>query len=437
MWGVRAIVVMLLALVVNAAQEPLLGAGRNLAANLGSDRILRVPRPKSESGRKTLGSLLDKLEDFVDVFGETSDGVDVRVPTPWLGLFREAALEHKDTTDEWMEHFRANFANKSFVCQESAEVCANADDFYSKYQKLDAINGRIQSIQSRHPSASAIQSLGTSYEGRDQQAIRIGNPELPIVFYFCGEHAREWIPPMFCVYLAEKLLEAEGRDGPHTLLNDVNFVILPVMNPDGYEYSHTNNNMWRKSRQPNAGSDCIGTDLNRNYAFKFAGEGSSNNPCSDTYHGVEAFDNKETQSIKKFADANADNMLVFTDVHAYGYMWMNPWGWTYDYPANYTVMKACGDAAAEAIKGVHGSVFETGTAAQVIYVCSGASDDWMYGSKGVVFSFNPEVRGRSFQPDASNIMPSNEELFAGMEAQVKCALANTPGKSSSSTDVVV
>ena len=38
--------------------------------------------------------------------------------------------------------------------------------------------------------------------------------------------------------------------------------ILPVANPDGYEYTKTDR-FWRKTRSPNEGSICIGTDPNR------------------------------------------------------------------------------------------------------------------------------------------------------------------------------
>ena len=38
--------------------------------------------------------------------------------------------------------------------------------------------------------------------------------------------------------------------------------ILPVTNPDGYEYTKTDR-FWRKTRSPNDGSVCVGTDANR------------------------------------------------------------------------------------------------------------------------------------------------------------------------------
>ena len=49
------------------------------------------------------------------------------------------------------------------------------------------------------------------------------------------------------------------------LLDNYNFYFIPVMNPDGYTYSWEEDRFWRKSRNVNEDSACMGTDLNRNY----------------------------------------------------------------------------------------------------------------------------------------------------------------------------
>lgn len=40
--------------------------------------------------------------------------------------------------------------------------------------------------------------------------------------------------------------------------------IVPILNPDGYEYTHTCDRMWRKNRARHEGV-CVGVDLNRNF----------------------------------------------------------------------------------------------------------------------------------------------------------------------------
>ena len=53
------------------------------------------------------------------------------------------------------------------------------------------------------------------------------------------------------------------------LLNTYNFYFLPVYNPDGYIYSWESDREWRKSRNVNEGSECMGTDLNRNFDWSW------------------------------------------------------------------------------------------------------------------------------------------------------------------------
>ena len=74
---------------------------------------------------------------------------------------------------------------------------------------------------------------------------------------------------------------------------------MPCANPDGYIYSRTENRLWRKTRSPN-GNNCFGTDANRNFGYQWGTGGSSDNPCSDTYMGSEAFSEIETKNIRQW-----------------------------------------------------------------------------------------------------------------------------------------
>jgi carboxypeptidase T len=64
------------------------------------------------------------------------------------------------------------------------------------------------------------------------------------------------------------------------------------LNPDGSEYDIATGSYrsWRKNRQPNSGSSAVGTDLNRNWGYRWGGcGGSSGTPSSSTYRGPSAF----------------------------------------------------------------------------------------------------------------------------------------------------
>ena len=64
------------------------------------------------------------------------------------------------------------------------------------------------------------------------------------------------------------------------LLQSTELWFVPIMNPDGYQYTFTNERLWRKNLRDNDGdgqtTNNDGVDPNRNYPehFKYDEEGS-------------------------------------------------------------------------------------------------------------------------------------------------------------------
>lgn len=58
----------------------------------------------------------------------------------------------------------------------------------------------------------------------------------PIIFIDGGIHAREWIAPAVVTYIIQELVENENN---RYMIENVDWVFIPVVNPDGYEYTHT------------------------------------------------------------------------------------------------------------------------------------------------------------------------------------------------------
>ena len=55
----------------------------------------------------------------------------------------------------------------------------------------------------------------------------------------------------------------------------------------GFQYTQTKDRLWRKNRQTGPSRSCVGTDVNRNWPFKWdTPGGSSTNPCDETYRGM-------------------------------------------------------------------------------------------------------------------------------------------------------
>ena len=58
--------------------------------------------------------------------------------------------------------------------------------------------------------------------------------------------------------------------------------------------------MWRKTRSLNKGSNCVGVDPNRNWGYRWGGEGASPRPCTEIYMGTTPFSESETRAVKDF-----------------------------------------------------------------------------------------------------------------------------------------
>lgn len=87
---------------------------------------------------------------------------------------------------------------------------------------------------------------------------------------------------------------------------------MPVINPDGYEYTFTVDRLWRKNKRKAgyAAAGCFGVDLNRNFGYKWGGKGTSKDICRDTYAGSKPFSEPETDAIRNFFEISSANFKV-------------------------------------------------------------------------------------------------------------------------------
>jgi len=84
-----------------------------------------------------------------------------------------------------------------------------------------------------------------------------------------------------------------------------NWHILPVMNPDGYTFTRSENRYWSKNRAKNADSDCIGVNLNRNFASHW--QFGPDNPCHISYKGPFPVSEPEVQAVTHYVNSELVN----------------------------------------------------------------------------------------------------------------------------------
>jgi len=236
-------------------------------------------------------------------------------------------------------------------------------------------------------------------------------------FFQGGQHAREWIGPATVMYLISQLLENYGKDAIVTkLLDSMEFVIVPLINPDGYEWTHTNERLWRKNRRKNTGGS-FGVDLNRNWNDHWGGSGSSGVPTSDTYRGTSAFSEPESLHVSNFITSMdlQGNILAAIDFHSYSQLVLRPYGWTTANCPDNQALKILGDGISFEIQRNSAKRY-TSQRSIDLYITTGSASDWFY-QEGIWGAYTIELRDTGaygFVLPPAQIIPTGNEIWASM-----------------------
>lgn len=286
-------------------------------------------------------------------------------------------------------------------------------DWFAEYHDFAAINARLEWLAAEHPELVSLSVIGNSLEGRPLLALQIGGRDneattVPMLING-GQHAREWIAAMVPICITERLLGGYETDASlRAFVDGTRLWVVPVVNPDGYQYTWNADRYWRKNRR-----DEHGVDLNRNFAVAFGGEGSSANKRSQTYRGPHAFSEPETQALRHLV--RRESIAVHIDFHAYGQLLLHPWAHTKTPSSERDRFAAIGDRMASAIFAAHGQRYEIQAGAD-LYPAAGTMSDWMYGEADAL-SFTVELRPNGkggFVLPPEQIRPTCDEALAAM-----------------------
>jgi carboxypeptidase T len=235
------------------------------------------------------------------------------------------------------------------------------------------------------PPNSAFTSLialpNKTWEGRTCSAIRIGKPGRgirPAIYLLGGVHAREWGSPDILINFVQLLTQAY-RTGTgitigkksfspgdvKSLVEHKDIYVFAQANPDGRNYSMTQDPMWRKNRRAApAGSNCAGVDVNRNYDFLWdyparfspsAAVQNSTQPCSEVYIGPGVESEPETKNAVWMFD-RFPQIRYFVDLHSYSESILYSWG--DDQNQTTTATMNFRNAAFDTARGVGGDAYK-------------------------------------------------------------------------------
>ena len=345
----------------------------------------------------------DKLLEFV--FSESE-----------LQLLTERGINFQIIIGDYKRHFR----NLVRASDGSRDGICDLDNFdkgdMGGYHTYDQMIEHINLMQAQYSDLVTTSVIGESIEGREIWSVKISdNPQVDesdqegVVYFEAITHAREPMSLEATLYYMWWLLEnSTTNDEAMYLINNREIYFVPIVNPDGYVYNEMTDPMggglWRKNRY-DAGNDCFGVDLNRNYPIGWGlNSGSSDDPCTNTYRGEHPFSEPESAAIAEFV-GQIKPAIAFSS-HTYGDKFLSPWSYV-DSLARYEMYA---EFVSEFIPPTYNGY---GTTAKMLnYTSSGTTRDYLHTQD--VLTWVPEI-GHSFWESPDVICDRVQEFLKPMQ----------------------
>jgi hypothetical protein len=301
------------------------------------------------------------------------------------------------------------------------------------YRRLPDYTSEMNALATANPNlVKRITLSPSSYEGRPLEGVEVtenvnerdGKP----VFLMVGEHhAREWPSSEHTIEWAYELVTGYNGTGTYTapslrvvnLMKTVRTIIVPIVNPDGFNASREFGEIYGNGNGDDSGLDLAelneyrrkncrvneaptpvgncagpafgvgstGVDLNRNYGTFWGGPGSSTDTTSEIYHGPHCagdtpvkgagcgpFSEPETEAVRRLVSARQVTTLITN--HTFAELVLRAPGLkSQGLAPDELAMKDLGDRMA----------CENGYASQYgwqLYDTTGTTEDWSYNVTG-------------------------------------------------------
>ena len=305
----------------------------------------------------------------------------------------------------------------------------------SRYHTNAEMVAEIHAAEAAYPDLVDVRSIGRSTQGRDIWVAKVSDNVAvdeaePEVLVDALHHARERLTLEQALYLLGTLTRDYAVDPAVRAVVDTRetWIIFSV-NPDGhvYDLGGSRYRLWRKNRQATPGSRYVGTDLNRNYDYRWGCcNGSSSNPATWNYRGPAPFSAPETRVVRDFVNSRVidgqQQIKVHLSFHTNGEQVLWPYGYTKrDVPPDMTIE----DYRTFVTIGRRMAARNGYAPMQSsdLYVTDGDQIDWMYGHHRI-FSFTWELFPTQTPSDATDHY-SPDEIISRETKRNRAALLYT------------
>ena len=304
------------------------------------------------------------------------------------------------------------------VSEQAAAQAVGGFQVWRSWDEPGGIRDELFDLARRNPQLVKLVVLGRTYQGRELIALKVTqgargvrDGSRPAVLYSSNQHAREWISLEVNRRLLRYFIDRWRAEDPaiKALLESTELWFIISANPDGYQYTHDVERLWRKNLRDNNGDGQVnvgdGVDPNRNFAehWGYDNEGSSPDLADETYRGPSAGSEPETRAMAGLI--NRIKPKFQSNFHSFGQWLLYPQGWqvgTLD--ADFPIYVALGglDGPRSAIPG-----FNPGQSADTLYVTNGETTDYAETSAGTI-AYTPEL-GEGVE-GAGFVFPDDEAL---------------------------
>lgn len=312
---------------------------------------------------------------------------------------------------------------------------SSSADWFSNYHTYDEIYRWFEELsRDSNGTISFVRSIGVTRQKRDMFAVHVNltppRRDKKQIWIQSLIHAREWISGAVVQYIAMKLSQIKASIG-RSMLFDVEYILIPIVNPDGYDYTWTHNRLWRK----NMASSLFGrgVDLNRNFDDHWGTCGASNIPISDTYRGPRPASEPETVAIQNYFRSQP-NIVGAIDWHSYSQLVLFPYGWTRARIKTFEAYRELTNLMCRAFA-LNGREYLAEQSAE-LYPTSGSATDWFKGPGSQsqtydLFSLAIELppsaaEGSGFLLGPQHIKSVGEEAWEAFQVFVNYTCSNAP-----------
>lgn len=216
----------------------------------------------------------------LDVWRATSTLLDVRVPPECAKVLSDHLPKGSFSTfvaDVQALVEAADPGDEPDAPPVDWNVTSLSSPFHDAYHTLDDMHTFGDALVAAFPNIITSFDVGTTAEGRTIRAWSATIDEEPTPgvpedgdvddeekYEFvvqANQHAREWVSSSAAMYFLHSIV-LEGAQDPTShaaqLLRTFTFTVIPVVNPDGFAYTHEHSRMWKKNRQDVGGLLCKG-----------------------------------------------------------------------------------------------------------------------------------------------------------------------------------